>query len=72
MHTHLSCHVENIEANNSLYAHGVYNIGVSILFKHMVSTTSLHEIHLVILILSLMHIHSCTMEDVFLVVMLIS
>ena len=57
---------------HSNYAHGVYNIGVSTLFEHMVSITSLHVGHLVILILSLMHIYSCTMEDVCLVVMLIS
>ena len=29
----------------------------------MLSTTSLYEIHLCILILSLLHVHSCTMED---------
>ena len=56
----------------------VDNIVVYTLIEHMLSTTSLDEIHPVILILSLMHVHSCTMEDipllvdVYLVVMLIS
>ena len=31
--------------------------------EHMLSTTSLYRIHLCILILSLLHVHSCTMED---------
>ena len=51
MLTLVSCHVDNIGVTNSNYAHGVYNIGVNTLFQHMVST-SLHEIHLVIFILS--------------------
>ena len=72
MRTLVSCYVGNIGVHTSFYAHGVYNIGVSTLIKHMVSTTSLQEIHLGILILSLMHVYSCTMEDVCLVVMLIS
>ena len=78
MHTLVSFLVDNIGVSNSNYAHGVYNTGVSTLIKHMVSTKSLHEIHLVILTLSLMHEHSCTMDDnpllveVCLVVMLIS
>ena len=41
----------------------VDNIGVNNLFKHIVSTTSLYEINLVILILTFLYIHSCTMED---------
>ena len=72
MRTLVSFHVDNTRVTNSNYAHGVYNIGVSTLFEHIVSTTYLHMRHLVILILSLMHVYSCTIEDMFFVVMLIS
>ena len=56
----------------------VDNIVVCTLIERMLSTTSLYEIHIYILILSLLHVHSCTMEDnpllvdMCLVVMLIS
>ena len=49
MHSHMSCHVDNIVACT--------------IIEHMFSTTSVYEIHLYILILSLLHVHSCTMED---------
>ena len=64
MRCHMSCLVDNT--------------GVSNLFKHIVSIKSLRKIHLAMLILSFLHIHSCTMEnnpllvDVCLVVELIS
>ena len=49
MHIHTSCHVDNIVVCSPI--------------EHMLSTISLDEIQLYILILSLLHIHSCTMED---------
>lgn len=60
----MSCHVDNTVVCTPI--------------EHMLYTSSLYEIHLCILILSLLHVHSCTMEDnpllvdMWLVVMLIS
>lgn len=45
----MSCHVDNTIVCTPI--------------EHMLSTTYLYEIHLCILILKLLHLHSCTMED---------
>ena len=78
MRTHMSCLVDNTRVSNSFMHMMSTTQELALEFKHMVSTTCLYKIHFVILILSLMYIHSCTMEDnpllvdTFLVVILIS
>ncbi len=49
MHSHMSCLVDNTRVSN--------------LLEHMVSTTSLYEIHLCKLMLSSSHKPLCSMED---------
>ena len=49
LHIHMSFHIDNIVVCTQI--------------EHILSTKSLYEIHLCILILLLLHVHSHTMED---------